>query len=84
MTGEQEERSRRKGEGNSEREKNELVLQLQTETQKIHDQAEVLLAAVTEEPGMSLWHLAWQHTQRISHAHLTAPFANLLSEVTEI
>lgn len=58
MTGEQEERSRRKGEGNSEREKNELVLQLQTETQKIHDQAEVLLAAVTEEPGMSLWHLA--------------------------
>lgn len=38
--------------------KNERVLQLQTETQKIHDQAEVLLAAVTKEPGMSLWHLA--------------------------
>lgn len=48
----QEERRRKQ------REKNELVLQLQTETQKIHDQAEVLLAAVTEEPGMSLWHLA--------------------------
>lgn len=45
---------------------NDRGLQLQTETWKILNQAKVLLAAVTKETGMSLWHLAWQHGQRIS------------------
>lgn len=41
-----------------ERRTNERVLQLRTETWKILSKTKVLLAAVTKEAGMSLWHLA--------------------------
>lgn len=84
MTGEQEQKREAAGKEKETAREKKRVGFAQTEAWKIHDQAEVLLAAVTKEPGMSLWHLAWQHVQRISHAHLTAPFANLLSEATEI
>lgn len=58
------EKSRNREAGGKEREtkrekrKDEWILQLQTETWKIHNQAKVLLAVVTKETGMSLWHLA--------------------------
>jgi len=53
-----EERSRKKEEGTAREKKMSGFCNYKLKLGKIHDQAEVLLAAFTKEPGMSLWHLA--------------------------